>query len=268
MSHYRPLQDPAVPEGLPRQVIRIMAIVGLTAYSMALTSEAHAVLIPVTNPSFEDPATANFSVGAPTGWSPFPAPGGLVTYFVVNETGRYPTGADDGDQAAQITISSTDPSDVGVLFQPLAATLLPDTVYTLSVALAVSTGDAGAGFSNGGALIELFADSGLTFLTGVTTPAVSTDGFWTTYTTSYTSPSAGPAIGSQLLIRLQANGNGVNFTSLAFDDVQLTAVPVPEPSTVLMASLGAVSIGLVGWRRKRSAVRKNTYANHVNQSGR
>lgn len=238
----------------PRRKPWTPAIVGVVAYSILLVGSANAALVPVINPSFEDPATATAIGGAPTGWLTFPAADATVSYFVVNEAGRYPTGADDGDQAAQITLFTTDPGVTGVLLQFMPETLLANTEYTLSVALAVSVGDAAAGFSNGGALIELFADSGTTFLTGVTTPAVPTDGSFTTFTTSYTSPSSGPAIGSPLLIRLQANGNGVNFTSLAFDNVQLTAVTIPEPNAALLASLG-VSLGLIGRRRRCSIVK-------------
>ena len=234
----------------------LAAVAGLVVVAVGSPRVANATPLLVTNPSFEDPATSTFFSGVPTGWLPFPAPGGPNAYFVVHESGRYPTGADDGDQAAQITLLTTDPGVSGVLYQPLAETLMPNTLYTLSVAVAMSTTDAANGFGNGGALIELYADSGSTLLAGVTTPIISGDGVWTTFTVNYMSPASSPAIGSPLLIRLRANGNGINFTSLAFDNVQLNATAVPEPGTALMASLAVASLALFRPRRKRSTAAK------------
>lgn len=86
-------------------------------------------------------------------------------------------------------------------------------------------------------------------LTTFATSGILTPGFSSTmadYTISYTVEAADPLIGQGLRIMLtkEAGGNQVNF-----DNVRLSVVPIPEPSTSIVLISG---IALLGLRRRRA----------------
>lgn len=130
--------------------------------------------------------------------------------------------------------------------QQLSATLVADRTYTLDYLLG-RTG----GATQGG--VELWAGGTLSngVVTGGTLLASKTvslnSSAMTEYSMDYTSPSAGAIIGQALTVRLLGTTGGGSWVS--FDNIRLSANPVPEPASML--ALGAGAVALLR-RRKRN----------------
>lgn len=58
---------------------------------------------------------------------------------------------------------------------------------------------------------------------------------------SYTTGDAGAELGRQLIVRFGAGADG-GATDIWFDNLQASAVPVPEPATLAVLSLGAAAM--------------------------
>lgn len=230
----------------------------LLLLAAALALPAAAQPLPVVNPGFEAQATppGAFLVGLPTGWSLYD-PGGIVDQ-AASAVGRirplpgteyFPAGTPEGDQAALVFLAGPVDSEAG-LQQVLAATLLPQTRYTLSVGIGnIASGTSLPGSSDGGGVfydlsgfpgyrIELRA-GGLLLASesgGVAPP----EGEFRTTALSFATGAAHPALGQALAIRLvNLDGPGIEVD---FDDVQLSASPVPEPATLFLWLAGGLSL--------------------------
>ena len=70
---------------------------------------------------------------------------------------------------------------------------------------------------------------------------------FTTFTYSFTTGASGGFVGQDLEVQFTADLSGTSQTQ--FDDVQVTATAVPEPSVYWMM-LGGVTLLIVGVRRK------------------
>lgn len=214
--------------------MRIKAATIFLAICTAFVCEASGTPITVLNAGFEDVVLADgASSGSVPSWTEI---GGAT----LNPTiAKFPAEAPEGQNVAfgnSATISQT----VGSLAYG---------TYVLSVKI----GDPlDMGF--GGYSINL--RRGTTFLvtasSSLPTPA---DGTFAVATRTYDvlpTNANGAFVGQSFNILLLVSTPSGNQT--AFDDVKLDFVPLPEPSTIVLAGLGVAALGLVAWRRRRIRV--------------
>ena len=194
--------------------------------------------IAVANHSFEaDGSTATFVNGTPTDWLLGAGGGGGWMGGLAAELIPRPDGTD--------THAWSNGQD---LFQVTSELITAETLYTLTVDLGDRTDTAfptgteirlGAGGTFGVDLLDA------TFLSNPTPNAG-----WETWTVSAFIDATNPLVGQPLRIELISGG-----VQPQFDDVHLTAQAmvgiVPEPSALALASLSLMSLGLIGWRRRR-----------------
>jgi len=207
----------------------------LAATALGCSPLAHAGLITVFNPSFEDPALppGNFNQGTNTitSWTNASASG------VFNPgTGFYFNYIPDGDQIAYNLGAGSEISQI------LGDTLQNNTTYTLQVYAGHRLDEA----VDWSPIVELLAGS-----TVIATAPLPTDpgqGNWAILTATYSSGASDPLAGQSLQIVLGADGSSINN----YDNVGLTssgALATPEPSTWALFSAGLLA--LFAKRRKK-----------------
>ena len=231
------------------------------AFAAALgAATAHAAPVPVANPGFEaDFAAPNsFPVLTPQGWSLYD-PHGIVDQTVdaigvLNPTSStyFPAGAPEGSNVALVFLSGdTGGGPVGLL-QLLAATLQPDTAYTLAVEVGNIASGVGAppfdqffdldGFP--GYAVQLLAGGVVIAEDANTLAATLAEGTFATSTVAIEVGAQHAQLGAALAIRLvNLNIPGTPTEpgiEVDFDDVRLDATPVPEPSLAAQA-IGAIA---------------------------
>jgi hypothetical protein len=211
--------------------LRIFA--GFLLSLLIVVSPSVAGPIAIQNPSFENPLCGSpGSACGPVGWT---ISGGFAGAFL-------PTSAawdsiPDGSQVAW--------SNGGTLTQALADSILPDTVYTLSVWVSQrwSAGSFLPQIELLGGDTPLFAMNNSN--AGGSAPTTNTDGTygWVNWTMSWTSPSSGAIIGQPLAISLGSSGTQTDFDSVSLD----VFAAVPEPSAIVLVAAGL--LGLAARRR-------------------
>jgi len=199
----------------------------------------------IVNPGFEDQAVANGFVflGVPTGWTiynPANINGTSDSVGLINPTGtdHFPEGAAEGNNAAVIFLDGPATGEAG-LEQTLAATLQPQTRYTLSVAIGnIAAGTANFGYFNlagfPGYRVDLLAGATVIASDNNSLASAIPDGEFRTGTITVAIGVAHPQLGEPLTIRL-VNLNQPGTTEepgieVNFDAVQLIAEPVPSLS--------------------------------------
>lgn len=245
------------------------SLIGAALFAACIGS-ATAAELAIVNPGFEAEATppGAFLVGVPLGWSLYD-PGGIVDQNR-DAVGRirplpgleyFPGGTPEGDQAALVFLDGPVDHEAG-LEQVLAATLQPLTRYTLSVGIGnIASGTSLPGSSDGGGVfydlsgfpgyrIELRA--GDTLLAASSGNVAPPEGGFETDHLSFATGVAHAALGQALAIRL-VNLDGLGI-EVDFDDVRLSAVPVPEPTTTALW----LAAGGLAWLRSRRQARRAT----------
>ena len=214
----------------------------LFIFMIASVGSASAESLTVLNHSFEEPDASvdgMLVMCAVPGWYRYYVSG------VVNRSGTNPyatriSAMPDGTDQAGFGNSNSG------FIQNLTATLEANTEYTFMVDVGLPTE-----LTFAGASINLAStgDGGVTvdYLTAETeslvAPAV---GEWSTWVKTFVTGATPVGLGNQLRIELCSNPSD----QVLFDNVRLSAVAVPEPSTIV-ALIGMLSIGLMGLRRKR-----------------
>lgn len=205
-----------------KKLIMLLAVV-------ALGSTVSAALIPIVNGDFEDPAMGigGYSAGA-NGWTTYT--GAVDTY-----------NNNAGTAGAQVGIIN---AFSGCVYQPLAATIEADTVYTLSMDVFIQS-PVSPGWDPAQAYVYLALQSqsgGDLATVGAIGNHASVDGFatdtWYTITCEFDSSTDPSRVGQGLQV-LTWDAN------VFIDNIQLDAVP--EPATMAILGLGGLLI-----RRKRA----------------
>ena len=196
---------------------------------LASAASIHAAAVIVLNPSFELPGGGPLTYAEATAWE-------FNTYTEISsEVGL--TGGDGVRYGGMATGQR--------MRQDLSVTFLPDTTYTLTVALgnritgvpAHHSGSMRFGLRSGAVEQGTF--------TTVDVPTAVTGGTFQDFTYIFTTGAVAPATGN-IFISL---GSVINSTGRGvFDNVRLDASAIPEPSTSLCALIGA---GLMVVRRRR-----------------
>jgi hypothetical protein len=213
---------------LSRQIVATAAMLSLGL----MVSRAQGAIVPVINPSFESPTTADFTTGVITGWTlSSPINQGVFKPSAFPSVGM---GTTDGAQTAFL--------NTGFISQILPSVLTVNNAYTLRV----DVGDR-ADLAFPGYAVQFFAG---TTLLAQESSLVPNNGFLTS-TINFTALPGNPNLGQPLQIRLVSNGVQVNFDNVRLDAVDITVVPVPASAAIW--GLGALGLGLVLRRRKFAA---------------
>jgi hypothetical protein len=207
---------------------------------VAIAAFAHATPIPITNPSFEDPAQADGTqqeYAFIPGWVPFNALAALEnpnssrfaqTNDIINDSHA------DGHQYAE---GSMLPGQVtGWSTDSLPYTIQPNTLYTITVAAGHALDVAPTDYrvsllGNGTSFAQLDVD-------GTTIPT----GTFQDLTISYLSPATGTAIGRNLAISIRFTNNRSVFAEGEVDNARFDIAPAPEPGSLCLLAVGSLAL--------------------------
>uniref|UniRef100_Q01R59 Ice-binding protein C-terminal domain-containing protein n=1 Tax=Solibacter usitatus (strain Ellin6076) TaxID=234267 RepID=Q01R59_SOLUE len=225
----------------------LRVIFGAFIVLFAAVSQGVASPIGISNPSFEIPycgGTLDPVTCMPDSWTVYDPPG------VFSGTFRpLSTAWDSIPDGVQVAFSNG-----GTLTQTLAATVAPNTTYTLSVWVS-QRWSAGSFLPD----IQLLAGSTPVIAMsnsnpGGAAPTTNPDGTytWQDWIMSWTSSSAEPLIGQTLSIVLGSHALvGVDATQTDFDNVSLTAnsgelliTTNPEPGMFVLVAGGLIGFGI------------------------
>ena len=231
----------------------------------APVTAAVAAPVEVANPGFEDlyfagnlpapfggdvPATAFPVGGPPAGWAPFGSVGGGNSIGVLNpgvmaeepQATNYPDGAPKGDNVAILYANGFSGGPEFGIEQTLGHTLLPDTIYTLSVGV--------GNIASGQSVVEPYASFGffdlrgfpgyrIELLAGATMIAddpgllLPDEGTFETSVLTVATAGLGDLVDHPLTIRLvdtnlqDLDDPAVSGLEVNFDAVTLDASPIP-----------------------------------------
>jgi hypothetical protein len=210
------------------------------------TSVAHAALLDVTNPSFEQPSIADgtfLTTAPPTGWVNY----GYVDQFagrdvgVLNPTGTvlYPNPVPNGSNVAVVFLLTGGPTESGIQ-QTLTATLQAGMQYTLNVSVGNIAPDGGTFNFTGfpGYRVDLLAGGQL--VASDNNSLSPAEGEFLESTVSFIVGDTHPLLGQSLGIRL-VSLDGPTGIEVNFDHVRLDAVAVPEPATSALTLAGLLT---------------------------
>jgi hypothetical protein len=201
-----------------------------------ISGSASADSIAVQNASFETiaPVGLPYSCGTGCAYNVGPIPGWSYTGGVSGsfQPGSTLTGEPDGGSTIAYTNGGTISQDLGV-------DLAPDTTYLLSVWVGDRT-DAPSTYT-----ISLDAGTDAVCTTSGSSTALNPGGF-ADVTCTYTTGNS-PLTGDLMILLGAGSGQG------DFDDVSLTTVPAPEPSSIALESLGLLALAFFGVLYKRKA---------------
>jgi len=200
----------------------------------------------ITNPSFETPSVVNGEYSNDlSGWLQWQDHGSGFAIVANPDTNAYAS-ASPADGSNMLAINAQANSALGfVVYQATSVTLLPGTIYTLTVAI----GNRISGHVTDNFKIELDAHDGtgnscLARYDGLGSSL--TAGSWVDKTVSYTATAADA--GKTLTIFLGVDTAAKTYLQVTdFDNVRLTAF-VPEPGTITLLAAGLLA---GAWRRRR-----------------
>jgi hypothetical protein len=194
-----------------------------TALICVSVNQAQAAEISIANASFESPEA--FGSGGniqPDNWALVQG-GGNVWNINDFPDGFWNELAPDGKQVLSVIGPPfTNPAVPGIYRQTLSATFAADTIYTLS-------GQTGAPLGNGQYIVSLLAGALPVGAANGTAP----DKVFGRFSIQLDTRLRPELVGQPIGIELRSN---VRYT--AFDLIELDAVFIPEPGTLLLAAVG------------------------------
>jgi hypothetical protein len=225
------------------QILSKLTFLGVAALVAGSSGHANAASVTVQNFSFEAPALANpgdYS-GTIDNWLKNPSAGSAsVEYYNGGHyTANNPLSAPaEGYQGVSInTFDNANPGLRATLYQDVGL-LLPNTTYTLTVAIGARLDFAGA---TGSFALFNGADATGTLL-ATSTALGPVAGTFEQYSISF---STGASVSGDLVVALTHESGG----QISFDNIRLDATPtIPEPSACAMMAGG---LGVLAIRRKR-----------------
>jgi hypothetical protein len=215
---------------------------------LAIAGSACATTITVPNYEFDNPVVTQYNSGPITSWTITNGNAGLYNSAWANANSGF---ALPPNSSSQFMWLNADTSGVFGVYQVLSATLQANTTYTLMVDVALqpptTTMCGGVALGYG----STFQTNDLTATTS-STPTPTPSGSWTTWTITYTTGSSPAGLGQALRVELSTVPTGVTGAKqLAFDNVRLTSVSVPEPSTLALLAAGLAGLVCYAWRKRR-----------------
>jgi hypothetical protein len=215
---------------LMRRATAVIAVL----FASFLPATARAVSLPVTNAGFELPVAVNgqfvHSVGP--GWvasEELGSDAGVMNPAVA----LFPSEAPEGSNVVNL-------SRGGRIDQILSDVLTPGD-YTLTMQVGRSVNEPMSPF-----IIHLLAAGVSLVQTSTASPAAGT---FTLVTLNYSATDSDPNLGNPLAIRIDLTGGTSSLPQFYADDVQLEYLPVPEPSSLVLAAIGLVGM-FFGLRRR------------------
>lgn len=236
-----------------------VASIALGVFSALACEPVVAEVIVISNAGFEDTSGQavynEFTFGTPAGWELhdpsdlMPNAGVYTGTLRPNGVEFFPVPAPEGDRVAILFNSGLKGAGEYGYAQTLAATLQPNSLYTLTV----SVGNITSGTALDGAAYDLsnFPGYRIDFLAGgevlkSENSLTLGEGIWGTSVITYTTPEEVPS-GLNLGVRLVSlnSTNALPDNEVDFDNVSLTIDAVPEPGApVLCLSAGLVLLGV------------------------
>lgn len=222
----------------------IRGMVGVGA--MLAGVAAHAAIVPITNSSFETPATTTpgqvitlGGAGVLPGWTTTSGPNSR--YFKLFGSAYF----NPHDQV-QTLVADLNPIGTGKFESfTVEQTLTTQTVAGQSYVLSLYMGSNGTEQPQASFQLQ-FNGVTVASVTPASLADASTNPLVQYSTTPFTAAASGQSI---KIIFSAANTSNVNGQQVIFDAFELTAVPVPEPSSGLIL-LGPV-LGMLAVRRRR-----------------
>ncbi len=164
----------------------------------------------------------------------------------------------DGNNWAFLNLSGPGGTTYGMITSAATVTTIaPSTTYDLTVSVGENVQTGGYDLS-GNFTVSLLANGVAIATSPVQLGVDLTKGAFTDISTSFTSPASGGVDGQNLTIQLYsvADGRGnippeLGGEQSLFDNVRLSANPVPEPSTVVLGGLGVATLLIAARRRMK-----------------
>jgi hypothetical protein len=237
-----------------RPRLRGVFFLALLLVTPVLSLSAASITVP--NFSFESPALSagannnggNGDTTTITDWTISAPPGNTnngVYHPVAGFTSTNPLPPPaDGDQLAYLVPGGENTSSLTT--SASLGTVAANMLYTLTVA--VGNRSDNLFFDTGTYTIDLLAN-GVSVAEATRAGSTVAHGTFSDLSATFTSPTSGPLIGESLTIRLSATAGSDNDEAI-FDNVRLTATPVPEPAISTMIVSG---MAILAWLRRHKS---------------
>ena len=150
----------------------------------------------------------------------------------------------DGNQIAYMVPGAGKTSSITT--SASLGTVAANMLYTLTVALGNRNDN--LFFDTGTYTIDLLAN-GVSIAEATKAGSSISHGTFSDLSATFTSAASGPLIGESLTIRLSATAGSASDEGI-FDNVRLTATPVPEPNSSLLLEIAAAGTGLLALGRR------------------